>query len=1044
MRDLTSSGNASGKIGIRYGPLLLVTALAASFVIGGMFYVMQLERHTARVHGAMASASEHVIGDLSISHLWLEEILTGDVHESVDVIFEHLEHVEADLKKLRHAEVHTHSFFTHPDLNAVPALHDNAETTFYQLLDITKQRLSQRETSGVGTPIDQQYDELFNRFIFQIDEIRAGLQSSLETHLNNLEKTQQFLILLSLFIIFVVAWVVKNSLQKQRASFEKALAAKKNQHESEERYRILIEQSPFSIQLMSPDGVIIQVNRAWEKLWGMSAAEIKGSNILHDQQLIEKGVMQHIEKGFSGEAVEIPAIHYDSTGNENIHGSYGEMWLRAFIYPLKDTDGSILQMVLMHEDITERYRQASFQFGQNKILELISDPLSSLKDVLTKLVLFVERQSSKMIGSILLVDESGQYVIDGAGPSLPDAYREAIDGAPVGPKAGSCGTAAFIGQRVIVSDIASDPLWEDYKELALSYNLHACWSQPIKDSAGKVLGTFAMYYKEIREPHDYDINLIENASQLAGNAIVHKYSMDKVILSEASMSEAQRLSHVGSWELDLVRNKLTWADETHRIFEIDADTFDASYESFLEVVHPEDREMVDKAYTHSLETKQPYEVTYRLLMKDGRIKHVNERCVSFFSDGQGVPLRSLGTVQDISELVEAQHEKEDVRAKMEHVQRLESLGVMAGGIAHDFNNILTAILGNAGLAESRLSDNSPAIEYINQITTASQKAADLCKQMLAYSGKGKFVVKPIILSELVTEMSQLLKVTIAKNIILRLDLSSQIPAVDADVTQMQQVIMNLVINASEAIGDKSGAISIATGMVAVDKQYLSTTFLDEDLQEGRYIYLEVSDTGCGMDAETKEKLFEPFYTTKFTGRGLGMAAILGIVRGHHGAIKVYSEKNKGSTFKVLFPCSKQTAVPLNTKYKDIVTWYGEGCILIVDDEETVREVATSMLEDMGFETLKAVDGVEGVEMFKKHHEQIDLVLLDMTMPKMSGEDAFTEMCRIDPDVQVILTSGYNEQDATNRFTGKDLAGFIQKPYTLEELVEKLKDIFNKT
>ncbi len=516
----------------------------------------------------------------------------------------------------------------------------------------------------------------------------------------------------------------------------------------ERDFHALVEQSPFSIQLFSPDGETTAVNPAWERLWGLSPDEIMGYNILKDQQLAEKGVLPYIEKGFAGESVTIPVINYDPAENEKLQGARDDRWVRAFIYPLKDHDGSVQQVVLMHEDVTER--------------------------------------------------------------------------------------------------------------------------------------------------------------------------------------------------------------------------------------------------------------------------------------------------------ILAEREKEEQREKMEHVQRLESLGVLAGGIAHDFNNLLTVIMGNASIAASQLPEFSPAIRNIRSIEETSRRAADLCKQMLAYSGKGKLVVKPIILSDLVEEMSQLLRVSIAKNISFRFNLNSRIPAVDADVTQMQQVIMNLVINASEAIGDNGGAISIATGLQHIDKQYLSTTFLDENLDEGSYVYLEVSDTGCGMDENTKERLFEPFFTTKFTGRGLGMAAILGIVRGHHGTVKVYSEKGKGTTFKVLLPCSEQQAVAVNTARGESAGWSASGCILIVDDEASIREVTASMLEDMGFEILTAADGVEGVEMFRTHHNRVAAILLDMTMPRMGGEDAFSEMCRIDPDVKVILTSGYNEMDATSRFAGKGLAGFIQKPYTAEELGAKMSHILNKT
>jgi len=256
---------------------------------------------------------------------------------------------------------------------------------------------------------------------------------------------------------------------------------------------------------------------------------------------------------------------------------------------------------------------------------------------------------------------------------------------------------------------------------------------------------------------------------------------------------------------------------------------------------------------------------------------------------------------------------------LEHTQRLESLGVLAGGIAHDFNNLLTAILGNAGLARRRTPENSPITANLKHIEDASERAADLCKQMLAYSGKGKFIVIPINLSTLITDITKLLSISITKNVSLRTDLDAALPAIEADKAQMQQVIMNLVINASEAIAEDNGNIVIHTGVMDADASYLQTTHIDDPLPSGSYVFMEISDDGCGMDQQTQKKLFDPFFTTKFAGRGLGMSAILGIVRGHRGAIKVYSEAGKGTTFKVLFPVAAGIASPdTSAQHQDMV------------------------------------------------------------------------------------------------------------------------------
>ncbi|MDQ6988908.1 MAG: response regulator [Mariprofundaceae bacterium] len=390
-------------------------------------------------------------------------------------------------------------------------------------------------------------------------------------------------------------------------------------------------------------------------------------------------------------------------------------------------------------------------------------------------------------------------------------------------------------------------------------------------------------------------------------------------------------------------------------------------------------------------------------------------------------------------------EEKDMQSKIEHTQRLESLGVLAGGIAHDFNNILTAIMGNAGLARRRMEDTHPATEHLTRIVNASDKAAALCKQMLAYSGKGRFVIKHIHLPTLVTDMAALLEVSIAKNVVIRYDMIEGIPLVEVDVAQIQQVVMNLITNANEAIDGRSGIISIATSVFHADRTYLQTTFSDENLEAGNFVTLEVSDNGCGMDKETMQKMFDPFFTTKFTGRGLGMSAVLGIIRGHSGALKVYSEPGRGTTFKILLPAVDSSSQPLPTPIQAIHTDLDiHGAVLVVDDEEVIRDTAASILRDIGFEhVLSAQDGLEGVALYQEHQERIQFVLLDMTMPKLDGEATFRELRRINPDVVVILSSGYNEQDATQRFTGKGLAGFIQKPYLPEQLQSLLQEVFSQ-
>ncbi len=400
-------------------------------------------------------------------------------------------------------------------------------------------------------------------------------------------------------------------------------------------------------------------------------------------------------------------------------------------------------------------------------------------------------------------------------------------------------------------------------------------------------------------------------------------------------------------------------------------------------------------------------------------------------------------LRDASERRRADDDRLKFLSQIQQTQKLESLGVLAGGIAHDFNNLLMAVLGHADLALDALPASSAAREDLAEIRRAAQRATELCKQMLAYSGKGRFVIQPVELQKLVEEMLQMLRVSVSKNAILKLNFAANLPSVDADAAQLRQVVMNLIINASEAIGERSGVINLSTGAMDCDRAYLSEAWLDEQLAEGMYVFIEVADTGSGMDALTRSRIFDPFFTTKFTGRGLGLAAVLGIVRGHRGAIKVYSEPGQGTTFKVLFPVGLG-ADARNEPSQVRGLYAGKGTVLLVDDDESVRAVGRKMLERIGFLVITAADGAEAIARFREHSADITCAIVDLTMPHVDGAETFRELRRMKPDVRVILSSGYNEQDVTQRFVGKGLAGFIQKPYQLTTLVSVLKEVLEKS
>ena len=398
----------------------------------------------------------------------------------------------------------------------------------------------------------------------------------------------------------------------------------------------------------------------------------------------------------------------------------------------------------------------------------------------------------------------------------------------------------------------------------------------------------------------------------------------------------------------------------------------------------------------------------------------------------------LGVSTDITERKVAEEEQTRLLSQMQHSQKWESLGVLAGGIAHDFNNLLMGIMGNAGLASIELPKSSAVQTRIDRINTAARRAAELTNQLLAYSGKGQFVVQAIDMTHVVREMVTLLETIISKKAALSCEFAVDLPAIEADVTQLRQVVMNLITNASDALGDQNGTIAIRTDVINASRQYLADTYLDDDLPAGEYVYLEISDSGIGMEMEVQQRIFDPFFTTKFTGRGLGLAAVLGIVRSHKGALKVESRVGKGTVFRVMFPSAKVVSVAKVVAPKSVETPVrGQGLILVVDDDEHTRSVARDMLEHLGFSVEVARDGAEAVTIFSSDPQRFSAVLLDMTMPVMDGEETWRKMASIRADVPVLFSSGYTEQEALERFEEREVFRFIQKPYNCEQLREAL-------
>jgi two-component system, cell cycle sensor histidine kinase and response regulator CckA len=393
---------------------------------------------------------------------------------------------------------------------------------------------------------------------------------------------------------------------------------------------------------------------------------------------------------------------------------------------------------------------------------------------------------------------------------------------------------------------------------------------------------------------------------------------------------------------------------------------------------------------------------------------------------QGGSKLALALITDITERKRAE-------ARLWQAQKMESIGLLAGGVAHDFNNLLIGVIGNASLALEMMPPGSETVDLLQGVIRTGEQLAHLTRQMLAYSGRGQFVIEPLDLSGLIPEMSGLVQPSIPKKIALHLDLAPNLPPVEADRGQVQQVFMNLVLNAAEAIGSDSGVIAVKTGLQAVDEGYIRRHPETAELHPGEYVRLEVSDTGCGMDEATKAKIFDPFFSTKFTGRGLGLAAVAGIVRGHKGAIQVSSACGQGSCFTVLFPSAPGAAAASPGADREVLQ--SQGTVLVVDDEKVVRDLAKRTLERYGYVVLVAHDGPSAIDICKRHSGDIALAILDLSMPEMGGVEALPELRKIRPGVKVVVSSGYSEDETMTLFQGQPVSGFVQKPYSATRLAE---------
>jgi PAS domain S-box-containing protein len=665
------------------------------------------------------------------------------------------------------------------------------------------------------------------------------------------------------------------------------------------------------------------------------------------------------------------------------------------------------------------------------VLEMIR-ARQPLPRVLEALCLRIEERSSGLLCSVLLLDADGVTLREGAAPSLPKGYRAACDGLKIGPRAGSCGTAAYRQQPVVVSDIATDPLWQDYREVALQYGFRACWSMPITSHDGTVLGTFACYYREPRSPDPHHLEVIDRASHLAGIAIEHQKAKTELRAAETRYRTlVERLPAItyiaevgveGQWQFV--------SPQIETILGFSAEEWMADPGLWIRRIHEEDREIAIAAERVVQETGKLYKAEYRMLARDGRVLWFRDEA-NLLEPVAGKPVMQ-GVLYDITE-----HRRMEDRLRQ--AQKMEAVGQLAGGVAHDFNNLLMVMGAHIDRIRDRLPPSDPLCADAIEVHNAVQRAAALTSQLLAFSRKQFLQPRVLDVSAVLNGVSRMLARLLPENIELKIKSDDDPAKVKVDQGQLEQALLNLALNARDAMPD-GGTLTIQAQSIQFSEVQ---HWRHSSVQPGAYVVIAVSDTGTGMDADTQGRIFEPFFTTKEPGKGtgLGLPMVYGVIKQSGGAISVYSEVGQGTTFKIFFPRCEDEAVA-EAKQPAAAGVSGTETILLVEDQVAIREVTSVYLMGLGYHVLAAPDGDAALRIAETQQKDIDLVVTDIVMPNMGGQELATHITRLYPKAKVLYMSGY--PDFADRHQDELVAHseVLQKPFSLKNLATTVRGLLD--
>jgi len=680
---------------------------------------------------------------------------------------------------------------------------------------------------------------------------------------------------------------------------------------------------------------------------------------------------------------------------------------------------------------TERNLAGTLSRLYKSILKLISSQ-SSMDEVLHALCQFMEAEYPDLICSVLLLDAAGATLRQVAAPSLPLDYSRSADHVKVGPQAGSCGTAAYRNERVIVDDISSDPLWQGARDLALRHGLKACWSTPILSRSGKVLGTFAVYYRDARQPDNDHLQIVDCATHLASIAIEREHAKDELHAVEtryrALVERLPAITYIA--EVGAMGRWHYVSPQIHSMLGFSPEEWLANSTNWINYIHPEDRNHALEAEQRFWEIGGMFRAEYRMLARDGRVLWFRDDAIYLQTAASPSPVMQ-GVLYDITEY---KHLEEQLR----HSQKMDAVGQLAGGVAHDFNNLLMIIQAHTERILSGLPTEHDAHKDATEINDAVKRATSLTRQLLAFSRKQVLQLKVLDINRVVADVGKMLRRLFGDNIQLRLITANSLPTVKVDQGQMEQVMLNLALNARDAM-PHGGQLTIET-----QNAQITETAERAPVGPGKYVLLKVSDTGIGMDSETQRHVFEPFFSTKELGKGtgLGLASVYGVVKQSGGGISFTSQLGHGTTFLVYLPEARENQV---SDRKDLFVpprAKGSETVLVVEDEHEIRDMVSEYLQRHDYTVLNANNGREALEIAHRYKGLIHLVITDVVMPELGGRELAEEIRRLRPRTKVLFTSGYLDGSIACKADDQHVA-LLQKPFALSVLASKVREILDE-